>query len=79
MEANIFHLLLPSSSTYLLSFDLIIFWNKIMLAVKGMRPFKRNLGGSENLGGGGGYGIKRLELVKNEKWGISTVRLSDSN
>lgn len=50
-----------------------------MLAVKGMRLFKRNLGGSENLGGGGGYGIKRLDLVKNEKWGFSTVRLSDSN
>lgn len=50
-----------------------------MLAVKGMRLFKRNLDGSENLGGGGGYGIKRLDLVKNEKWGFSTVRLSDSN
>lgn len=58
MDANIFHLLLLSSSTYLLSFDLILFWNN-MLAVKGMSLFKRNLGGSENLGGGRDYGIKR--------------------
>lgn len=43
------------------------------LAVEGLRLLKRNLYGSENLGGGGF--CERLELVKT--WGINTVRISD--
>lgn len=59
------------SSTYLLSFGLILVWND-MLAVERMRLLKRNLCGSENLGE---VLVKEgLELVKT--W-ISTVRLSD--
>lgn len=61
VDINIFNLLcFPSGSTYLLSFALILFWNaKIVLAVEGMRLLKKNLGGSENLEGSGGYGEKR--------------------